>query len=146
MLADGYQLDGLTVTGGGSVTLSGGRTASKVTIGLGYAARIKLLRPELRGAPTAQGLRKRAIRLFARVIDTLGLSFFDAQSREERLFDRSLDTVMNTPPTLRNGDSENISIGGGSEMELDCELVSDDAFPCMISMVVPTYDIEELNK
>jgi hypothetical protein len=145
VLADGYQLDGLTVTGG-AVTLPGGRTASKATIGLGYAARIKLLRPELRGAPTAQGLRKRAIRLFARVIDTLGLSFFDAQRGEERLFDRSLDTVMNTPPTLRNGDSENISIGGGSEMELDCELVSDDAFPCMISMVVPTYDIEELNK
>jgi hypothetical protein len=141
ILADGHQESG-TVTDG-SITLR--KPASKVTIGLGYAARIKLLRPEMRGAPTLQGLRKRAVRLFARVIDTVSLIFSNGRD-EERFFDRPLDTQMDTAPPRRNGDSDNIGVGGGSAYELDFELVSDDAFPCMISMLVPTYDVEELQR
>lgn len=139
ILADGHQETG-TVTGG-SITLK--NPATKVTIGLGYAGRIRLLRPELRGAPTLQGLRKRAVRLFARVIDTVSLIFKDDRGDEDRFFNRSTDTVMDTAPELRSGDSSDLSIGGGSEWEIHGELVSDDAFPCMISLIVPTFDIEE---
>jgi hypothetical protein len=58
ILADGAVVEGQTVTGG-SITLP--KAASKVHIGLGYQARLKLLRRDPR-APTAQGLRKRLIR------------------------------------------------------------------------------------
>jgi hypothetical protein len=142
ILADGVEINDRTVTGG-ALSLPG--PASKVAIGLGYQARLKLLRAEARGTPTAQGLRKRAQRLFARLIDSAALTVFNRKGEPSRMFNRKNDLPMNTPEPLFNGDTDNIAIGGGgSDFSDSPELVSDDALPSIVTMLVPTYELEEL--
>jgi hypothetical protein len=142
VLADGVEINKLTVAGG-AITLP--RPATKVAIGLGYEARLQLLRAEARGAPTAQGLRKRVQRLFARLIDSASLVVFNRKGEPSRLFNRSDALAMNTPAPLFNGDTDNVPVGGGGSDYSDApELVSDDALPSIVSLLVPTYDLEEL--
>jgi hypothetical protein len=82
------------------------KPALKVHIGLGYVGRIKLLRAEARGTPTLQGLRKRAQRLFARLIDSAALMIFNRNGTSERMFDRPNSLPTDTPPALFNGDTK----------------------------------------
>jgi hypothetical protein len=145
VLADGVEYNGLTVTGG-SISLPNGKTASKVHIGLGYQARIKLLRPEPRGIPSAQGLRKRLLRVLARLIDTASLLLVNQHGDQDRMFDRPTATPMGSPPPFLNGDTDNVSAGDGSSFDAAGELLNDDASPCLISMLVPTYELEELDR
>jgi hypothetical protein len=141
ILADGVEINTLTVTGG-ALTLP--KPATKVTIGLGYAARLKLLRSEARGVPTQQGIRKKALRLAARLIDSASLVIFNRRGEATRMFDRMNNLPMNTPAPLFNGDTDNIGIGGGgSDFADQPELVSDDALPSIVSLLVPTYELEE---
>jgi hypothetical protein len=142
ILADGAECNGLTVTAG-SITLPAGKTASKVHIGLGYAASIVLLRPETRGAPTIQGLRQRLGKMIARLIDSGRLLVRNKRDEDSAFFDRSNDLPMNAPPSLFNGDTNNISVGTGSGYEVTDTIVSDDALPCIISKLTPTYEVEE---
>jgi hypothetical protein len=144
ILADGAEINNLTVTGG-AITLP--KAASKVAIGLGYAGRLKLLRAEARGTPTAQGLRKRLLRLFARMIDSASLVAFNRKGEPDRMFDRSNALDMNTPAPLFNGDTDNRAVGGGGSDYSDApELVSDDALPSIVTLLVPTYELEELSQ
>jgi hypothetical protein len=143
VLADGAEWNDLTVVGG-ELTLH--KAATKVHIGLGYAARLKLLRAEARGAPTAQGLRKRAVRLFARLIDSAALMILNRKGEIDRQFNRSNASAMDTPPPLFNGDTENVAIGSGSDWSDAPELVSDNALPSIVSLLVPTYELEELQQ
>jgi hypothetical protein len=141
VLADGAEHNNLTVVNG-ELTLP--RPATRVHIGLGYAARIKLLRAESRGTPTIQGLRKKALRLFARLIDSASLGILNRNGTKDRLFDRANSLPTDTPPPLFNGDTNNVAIGSGSDFSDAPELVSDNALPSTISLLVPTYEIEEM--
>jgi hypothetical protein len=141
VLADGAEHNNLTVVNG-QLTLP--KPALKVHIGLGYVARIKLLRSEARGSPTIQGLRKKATRLFARMIDSAALMIFNRNGTKERMFDRPNSLPTDTPPPFFNGDTRNVACGSGSDSDDAPELVSDDALPSTISLLVPTYEIEEV--
>jgi hypothetical protein len=141
VLADGAEHNNLIVGVDGHLTLP--KPAMKVHIGLGYAARIKLLRAEARGTPTLQGLRKRAQRLFARLIDSAALTINNRNGTSERMFDRPNSLATDTPPALFNGDTNNVACGSGSDFSDAPELVSDNALPSTISLLVPTYEIEE---
>jgi hypothetical protein len=142
ILYDGIEINNLTVTGG---AISLPKPAMKVAIGLGYEARLKLLRAEARGTPTIQGLRKRALRLFARLIDSASPVVLNRLGEAMRFFNRKNDSAMDTPAPLFNGDTDNIAIGGGgSDYDDAPEIVSDNALPAIISLLVPTYEIEEL--
>ena len=141
ILADGVEINTLTVTDG-AITLP--KPAMKVSIGLPYQGRLKLLRSEARGVPTSQGLRKRIQRLFARLIDTAALSVVNRNGETDRTWNRHNDTAMNTPPPLFNGDTENVSVGGGGSDYSDApEIVSDNALPSIVTLLVPTYELEE---
>jgi hypothetical protein len=141
ILADGAVVEGQTVTGG-SITLP--TAASKVHIGLGYQARFKLLQAEIRGAPTAQGLRKRLIRLLARLIDAGSLLIGNKHGDRDRFFDRENNLAMNAPPPLFNGPTDNKSVGDGSISRRTVEIINDDPLPCLISQLLPTYELEEI--
>jgi hypothetical protein len=110
VLYDGAETNKLTVTGG-AITLP--KPAVKVHIGLGYEARLKLLRSEARGAPTVQGLRQRVQRLFARLIDSAALTIFNRKGESARMFDRPNSLPMDSAQPLFNGDTDNLAVGGG---------------------------------
>jgi hypothetical protein len=142
ILADGIVIDDLTVTGG-ALTLP--KPASKVHIGLGYQARLKLLQPEARGGTSSmRGLRQRMIRLIARLVEAGSLVFVDAKGRNDRFFDRQNTIPMNNPPPgLFNGSTDDKSVGDGSSYDVAGELLNDDPLPCMITQLFPTYEVEE---
>jgi hypothetical protein len=140
VLADGAEFNNLTVTGG---AISLRAPASKVHIGLGYAARLQLLRSEARGAATVQGLRKRLVRLFARMIDSAALTIFSRTGTKDRMFDRPNSSAMNEPRPLFTGDTPNSATGSSSDFSDAPELVSDDALPSIITTIIPTYELEE---
>lgn len=140
VLADGAEFNNLSVAGA-ELTLR--KPAMKVHIGLGYDARLQLLRAEARGTPTLQGMRKRAIRLFSRLIDTAALVILNRKGEVSHTFGRSNAMAMDTPPPLFNGDTDDVSIGSGSDWSDAPEIVSDNALPSLIALLVPTYEIEE---
>lgn len=144
VLADGAVVPDLTVSSAGTLTLPA--AASKVHIGLGYEARLKLLQPEVRGLPTTQGLRKRLIRLLARVIDTGFLWLGNAHGNRDPFFDRENSAAMDGPPPLFTGSTDNKSAGDGSSFEVTAEIINDDPLPCIISQILPTYELEELQR
>lgn len=140
ILADGAERNDLTVIGG---TIDLGKPATKVHIGLGYEARLKLLGAEARGVPTLQGLRKRALKLFARLIDSAALVLLNRDGDRDRMFDRPNNLPMDAAPPLFNGDTPNTTTGTSSDYNDAPELVSDNALPSIVTLIVPTYEIEE---
>lgn len=140
--ADGVNHDNLTVTGG-SVTLP--MAASVVRIGIGYQARIKLLPPEERGAQSAsvQGLRKIVRRLLARLVDTTALVSVGPRGVVDKLFRRPTDIPMNQAAPLFTGLTGNITIAAESDRDAAPELVSDDAGPAMVTLLITEYETED---
>jgi hypothetical protein len=67
---------------------------------------MKLLRAEARGAPTVQGMRKRALKLFARLIDSASPWLFNRDGFLEHMFDRPNSMAMDTPQPLFTGDTD----------------------------------------
>jgi hypothetical protein len=51
---------------------------------------------------------------------------------------------MNAPPPLFNGETDNKSVGDGSDFETNVEIINDDPLPCLISQLLPTYELEEI--
>lgn len=140
VLYDGIEINSLTVVGG-SLTLP--KPALKVHIGLGYAARMKLLRAEARGAPTVQGMRKRALKLFARLIDSAAPWLINRDGERDHMFDRPNSMAMDTPQPLFNGDTPITLTGSSSDFDDAPEILSDDALPSIVALIVPTYEVEE---
>ena len=140
VLYDGAVIDTLTVTDG---AISLPVAASKVKIGIGYQARLTLLQPEVRGAPTAQGMKKRLMRMWARLIDTASMLVQNIHGDKDRMFNRADVEAMDAPPPLLNGATDNVSVGDGSDFEVVAKIVNDDPLPCIVSMLVPTYELEE---
>ncbi len=137
VLADGITIDGLTVSGG---RLELPRPASKVTIGLGYAARLTPMRPELRGGPSVAGLLAKITAVIARLIDATNLKVI-AGGQTERLFERTADSDLGKP-VIFNGDTDQRSAGGGKSRSAAPTFVSDDAGPCTIALLANAYEVE----
>lgn len=116
--------------------------ASEVHIGIGYEARLKAMRPEVRGVATLQGLRKRVVRLMLRLIDAGGLIVRDAKGAENRLIDRPGSSTMNQPIPLFNGDTANKAVGGGYDYDGQDTIVSNDPLPCIVSAQIRQLEAE----
>jgi len=118
--------------------------AGKVHIGIGYYARFTPMRPEVRGAPTQQGLRKRVVRALFRLIDAAALIVRDpASGRDERLIDRPGSSKMNEAVPLFNGDTENKAVGGGYDRNGQFTLISDAPLPAMVTAILPSMEVEQ---
>lgn len=141
VLADGGVVPNLTVSAEGTLTLP--YAASKVHIGLGYYSRIKPMRPEIRGAPTQQGLRKRMVKIILRLLDAAGLVIIDPQSGfEENLFDRPGSGAMDSPVPLFNGDTDEKSVGGGYDRTGQFIIESNAPVPSVIAAILPKVEVE----
>jgi hypothetical protein len=144
VLADGIEYNDLVVVAG---VLNLPKPAMKVVVGLGYKARIRLLRPEIRGVgQTTQGLRKRIARMIGRLIDSGPLAMLNSRGEKDWFFERPNSLKMDTAPPLYNGDTSNIPVGLGSDFSDAGEILSDDASPSIISLLIPTYELEELKQ
>lgn len=124
------------------------RQASKVHIGKGYVAKLKPMRPEVRGVATVQGLRKRVTNLLMRVLDTVLLKVQDPQREElvDNLFDRPGSSKMDEPVPLYSGDTENKSIGGGYDRKGQYVVISDAPTPATITAMFPTMAVESVGR
>jgi hypothetical protein len=100
------------------------------------------MRPELRGAPTVQGLRKKISRLIARLIDTSGIIVVDHRGDRERLIDRPGSAKMDAAVPLFNGDTSNKAVGGGYDREGQPLIISDVPLPCIVAAVLVGIEVE----
>lgn len=116
--------------------------AGEVHIGIGYEGRLKPMRPEVRGAASQQGLRKRIVRLMLRLIDAGGLLVRDAKGTENRLIDRPGSGRMDEPVPLFNGDTVNKAVGGGYDYDGQETIISNDPLPCIVAAAIRQLEVE----
>lgn len=136
VIADGAEVTGLTVSGTGTVTLP--KAASKVSIGIGYTARVTTLRPEIpRREGTSQGLRKKLVWMILRVFDTFGVRIgAHGEAELENVFDRQPTDPMDGGPSLFNGDSDKITAGGSYSNDGRATLESRSPFPWILGAAI----------
>jgi hypothetical protein len=77
------------------------------------------------------------------MIDSAALTIFGRDGTKDRMFDRPNSAAMNKPRPLFTGDTENSSAGSSSDFSDAPELVSDDALPSIVTLIIPTYELEE---
>lgn len=118
--------------------------ASKIHVGLGYAARLKWLRPEARGSDgqTIQGKRQRVVALIARLLDTVGLTFDPGTGRIDQLLKRGASTAMDAAPAPFTGDTESQAVGGEWNRHGQGSFIHEDPTPCIIVGSIPTLEVE----
>lgn len=135
VIADGAEVTGLTVSAGGQVTLAD--PASKVSAGIGYAARVTTLRPEIpKRNDTSQGRRKKLVKMILRVFDSFGIKAGGFGDDLENVFDRQPSDAMGSGPSLFNGDSDEQSIGGGWTNDGRATLESRSPFPWILGATI----------
>jgi len=142
ILADGGVVGGRSVTQAGVLTPDLPYPASTVHIGIGYQARLKPMRPELRGAGTVQGRRKRVVKIMLRLIDTAAAYLRNPKGHLDSMIDRPRNANMDEPVPLFNGDTKNTSYSGAYDRDGQPVIVSDDPLPMMISAIMPDIEIE----
>lgn len=142
VLADGGVVPDSVVDQSGRLVPDLPYDAGTVHIGIGYQARLKTMRLELRGAGTVQGKRKRIVRMVLRLIDTAAALVMGERGKIDRLIDRPTHARMDQPVPLFNGDTDNKAVGGGYNREGQPVILSDDPLPMMISAIMPELEIE----
>jgi hypothetical protein len=139
VLADGIVIDGLTVSGA-SITLPA--AASTVQVGVPFTARLTSLRPEFRDGAgnTLQARRKRLVKLFLRVLDTLGVKVDAGAGHVDGLIDRPASASMDAPLPLYTGDTER-PVGGSWGRDGQVTIISEDPLPCMVVAGMPQFEV-----
>lgn len=142
ILADGGVCPRQTVAAGGQLTI--GYPARRWTVGRGYRAECKTLRPEVRDptGQTAQGKRKRLVNVIVRLLETSGLKI-NAGTRDQIVLDRPTSARMDAPEPLFTGDTEGVSVGGDWGTEAPYTIVSDDPRPAFIIMAMPRLEVSD---
>lgn len=142
ILADGGELPRQVVAVDGSFTLPLSAPPAKLTYGLPYVARLKWLRPEMRGpdGATIQGKRKRLVRVILRVLETCGAQIDPGNGRLERLLDRPGSAPMDTPVPPFTGDTSK-AVSGGYGTDGQGIIVSDDPLPFMAVAHLPMLEV-----
>jgi hypothetical protein len=142
ILADGGVLTRQTVAGDGSLVLPLSSPPAKVTIGLPYVARLKWLRPELRGPDggTIQGKRKRLVRILVRLLESCGVQVDPGNGRLENLIDRPGSGRMNAPVPHFTGDTDK-PVSGDWDRDGQGTIISSDPLPCMVIAHLPTLTV-----
>jgi hypothetical protein len=139
VLADGAEVSGLSfgaVTGGIGFVLP--TAAAEVTGGMAYTARVTTLKPEVpRPDGTSQGRLKKLVKLILRVIDTFGIRAGVAGGDTlENVFDRQATDPMDRGPSLINGDSDPLTVGGGWTNDGRATIESRSPFPWILGAAI----------
>ncbi len=112
ILADGAVDPPQTVIGG-AVTLQGGRTASKIHVGLPYTSRVRTLAAAIEGRDgSLVGRRRRVWRVVVGLMETLGIRIGTGEDAAEDVIARRAVDPMDQSPALFSG---NISVGVDSK-------------------------------
>lgn len=143
ILADGGVLPLQYVASDGSLTLPLDAPPAKVTFGYPYEARLKWLRPEMRGPTggTSQGQRKRLTGIVARLIETLGLQIDPGTGKADNIIDRHGSSTMDEPNPLFSGDTANKPVAGNWERDGQGTFLHSDPLPCMIVAHMPRMEV-----
>lgn len=143
ILADGGVLPLQFVASDGSITLPLDAPPAVVTIGYPFEARLKWLRPEMRGPTggTAQGQRKRLSGIVARLIDTLGLLIDPGTGKADNIIDRGGSSTMDEPNPLFSGDTVNKPVAGNWSRDGQGTFIHRDPLPCMIVAHMPRVEV-----
>lgn len=144
-LINGVVAKGLTVAGDGTLVLPADMvpaTAFVVTVGLLYTATATTMRPELRdGRGSLAGLRQRAVKIIARLLETLGLQIRGAgQTTPEDLILRSGGQLMDQQIPLYSGDADALV---DAEIDRDGRTtwISDVPLPATITLVAQNMEV-----
>lgn len=142
-LADGVVVKGLTVTDG---TVDLPTAANTAHVGLNYEARISPISFDMDGAVgITQSITKRVTRVFARLIDTLGLkykSLDDEDSKEYPLeFRRGSDSTDEATP-LFTGEKE-LELRTGYSKDPTIEIISDQPLPFTLRSLHVHYEVTD---
>jgi len=137
----------LTVAGDGTLTLPADvipASAFTVTVGLMYTATATTMRPELRdGRGSLAGLRQRATKIIARVLETLGLRVSaPGQSTPEDLILRRGGQFMDQQITPVSGDVEGL-IDADIDRDGRTTWTSDVPLPATIALVAQNMEVSQ---
>lgn len=119
VLAGGAVIEGMTVSGGGTLTLPAEAvpaSAYVLIVGLAYTATATTLPPEFKTpGGTIQGLKKRVRKMVLRLLETLGVQVGQAHAdpARDRLddlpdLDRIANAPMDAPTPLFSGDTQGL--------------------------------------
>lgn len=147
VLAGGTVIPNITVAGDGSVTLPANAVPSEaytLIVGLGYTARARSMRPELRdGRGSIAGLLQRAKKVIARVIETLGLSAqASGQATPEPLILRRGGQLMGQQIPLATGDYEGL-VDAETDRDGRISWISDKPLPATIALTVTNLEVSD---
>jgi hypothetical protein len=142
---DHLEGESVSILGDGAVfpndTVDTGAVATSVSvteaqIGLGYASRVKTLRPDSGSADgTAQGKLKRIHEIVVRLYNTLGLKYGPSTSKLDSFSFRTGSTVMDTSPDVFTGDKV-IPFHGNWDRDAQVVLQQDQPLPSTILAVI----------
>lgn len=144
ILADGGVCPKQVVPGSGTITIP--YAAFKRTVGRGYAARMKSLRPEVRdpSGQTSQGKKQRLINFIMRLLETSGMKASavpDDPDRFNTVLDRPTSAAMDAPQPLFTGDTDGVSLMGEWARSGQYEILSDDPRPCFVVATMPRIEV-----
>lgn len=142
IVADGAVQGRQTVPAGGTITL--GRPAKRVLIGLPFRVQITPLTPEVgTGTGTAQGNAMRTGEVTLRLLDTVGGKVVDSEGGEQQLPSRRIGSdVLDQPPEVRTGNVRTELLGwarGASTFSI----VQDDPLPIHVLSVVRKFTVND---
>lgn len=146
-LINGVVIEGLTVAGDGALALPADVVpASDFTavIGLPYTAIATTMRPELRdGRGSLAGLRQRATKIIARLLETLGVRVSaPGQSTPEDLILRRGGQAMDAQIPLFSGDAEGL-IDADIDRDGRTTWISDKPLPAIIALVAQNMEVSD---
>lgn len=141
VLADGVQANDVVVTNG-QVTIE--RTASTITVGLPFKARLWTLRPNA-GAQngTAQGKMKKIYKYILRLYRSFGGQIGDSQNRLNDLPYWRIATSFMQAPGLFSGDIGPQAFPGGWELDGGTVFENDSAYPFTVIAYMPQIATED---
>lgn len=146
-LVNGVVVKGLTVAGGGTLTLPADvipPSAFTVIVGLPYTAIATTMRPELRdGRGSLAGLRQRATKIIARLLETLGVRVSaPGQTTPEDLILRRGGQAMDAQIPLYSGDAEGL-IDADIDRDGRTTWISDTPLPATITLVAQNMEVSD---
>jgi hypothetical protein len=141
VLADGVQVADVVVTNG-QITIE--RTASTITVGLPFKARLWTLRPNA-GAQngTAQGKMKKIYKYIVRLYRSLGGTVGDSQGRLNQLPYWKIANSFMQAPGLFSGDIGPAAFPGGWELDGGTVFENDSAYPFTVVAYLPQMTTED---
>lgn len=146
VLVNGAVVPGVTVDGSGEFDLPAASvpsTAYVAIVGLAYTARAVTLPPEAKlRSGTIQGVKRRLVKVVARLLETMGLTAGVPGGRAQQLVDRRPSNAMDEPVPLYTGDTSG-EISAEFDRNGQMEFLSPDPLPAIVTSAMLNIDVDD---